>query len=165
MNKFKPKYGGSLLTTKELMVIIKWRFRNVPHDDKSKEYCPNFFQCTSDTDYITCMLELIEYKKIIAKSRDNHNPLHLIINDLYYFINGNILLHVDSRNISYHCVEVEELFYREHPEHFQNPVNKFAAIETKLKSIEQFQAQILDKLSVFAEMLDDIQNKHIKLKE
>ena len=84
--------------------------------------------------------------------------MHIIINDLYYFLSGNIPLHVDSRNVSYHFVDIEELFYKEHPEHFSNSTNKFTAIETRLKSIEQFQAQILDKLSVFAEMIDAIQN-------
>jgi len=30
-------------------------------------------------------------------------------------------------------------------------------MDEKLKSIEQFQAQILDKLTVFAEMIDEMQ--------
>lgn len=36
---------------------------------------------------------------------------------------------------------------------------RLSVMELRLKSIEQYQAHILDKLTVFAEMIDDLQTK------
>ncbi len=60
--------------------------------------------------------------------------------------------------------EFLDLFFKEYPGAVGIEINtKIDTHDEKLKSIEQFQAQILDKLTVFAEILDEIQKGPIKV--
>lgn len=164
---------------KDLIHYLKNGITRANPADISKEHCPKFFSSFPEFDPLSCMLELINYRNYLMKN--NTYPIDeltkkIITNVIHYDnYNPNSCIHLFDKNI--------ELFYTEEPEckpnyntdlinnmfdllnkRFDKIDSKFDLIneridkiDCKLKTMEQFQAQILDKLTVFTEMIDEIQ--------
>lgn len=138
----------------DLMWTIKWRFRY--HNEVSTKQCPKFASCNPDYDYFTCMQDLIRYRDEIQTL-----PEPASVDDLYSFLKDR--LSIQWAGSSFKFNEVIEKFYSTHPELVPMSTNKFAMIEKRLELVEQFQAQILDKLTVFTDMLNELQINALKV--
>lgn len=84
---------------------------------------------------------------------------------LIHFIKGYNSISVEKWSIYFR--DIIQKFYNENPQFvvtikIEKTINN---INTKMTTMEQFQAQIIDKLTVFAEMIDELQNKQKSLSE
>jgi hypothetical protein len=111
------------------------------------------------------MNELIKYRNEINDKKNADCAFsHFLINHRSFKFNNRIdSKFKDFGDIELYFKDIEDQFYKEYPQQIFNESisslkEEFKIVNSKLKTIEQFQAQIIDKLSVFAEMIDDIQN-------
>ncbi len=133
---------------------------NPEDNDILFELCPRFTANYTNNDPIQLMMELIELR---------NNMLNKNIYDCSSGLRSVLLSNVYINNKTLNLEQAIMLFYEEEPEVkkfiFFDPIIKkintiddnIEKMEIKLKTIEQFQAQILDKLTVFSEMIDNIQ--------
>lgn len=146
------------------------RARTAPSDLAQKQ-CPKFFSFYPEYDDLECMIELIQVHHLLidlARAGECYEQREFeshIICRSYYF-------EIQNRRVNFEIAK--QLFYLEEPENkptvymekirsvldiLLTKTEKIEQMESKLKTLEQFQAQILDKLTVFAEMIDGLQTK------
>lgn len=113
--------------------------------DYSKKHCPKLFEIYKYAD-IEIISELIAYRDRLRNYNGEKDPL---IN----YVLGNLCLF----SITEKCCELT---------YFRDVINKvyeenlqFHLLQMKLTSLEQLQAQILDKLTIYAEMIDNFETK------
>ena len=69
-----------------------------------------------------------------------------------------------GRNIEYNFsyLDFKNDFYEKYPEFIVKDDKRLEILEAKILKLEQYQGQLLDKVSVFTEMIDDLQkNKEL----
>lgn len=158
---------SKIITSKKILDWWLDRWSNCNHteqEDSIIENCP-FLQNTS------CRYSMIEKVNQLIKFRDKI-PIDRKKNIYHYGELPNIVQgyvgfnyrsgYSDSRYIYFS--EFLDLFYKEYPEAANISSNSIIdTLVEKTRSMEQFQAQILDKLTVFAEMIDEMQKTPIKV--
>lgn len=143
--------------------IIDWMCNSSGRFDDQVDNCP-FLKNVCQYSVIEKVFQLIKFREKIKSDRVKHIYHN---GELANFVEGysGINYRAGYSNSRYfYFSEFLDLFYKEYPGAIGFEMNtKINTHEEKLKSIEQFQAQILDKLTVFAEMLDEIQKGPIKV--
>jgi hypothetical protein len=110
---------------------------------------------------IEIMLRIIEYEYLLKEKKNDSDELtHFLIHCF------NIELPVwEYEDDQHHQNPIYQLpysyyksdFFGKYPQFLDN--RALTKLKLKIKTLEQYQAQILDKLTVFSEMIDDLQKK------
>jgi len=144
--------------------ILEWLCSNSRFEPDTLKHCIFLDASRDEYSVIEKVHQLIKYRDIIHTDYIKyiyHND------EISQIVQGRAQIRYRSgysngKNICFS--EFLDLFYKEYPEAMGVALNnKIDIYAEKLKTVEQFQAQILDKLTVFAEMLDEIQKGPIKV--
>ena len=146
-------------------IFFRW---NYMLSDLSKEHCPLITNNAHLSSFRDLMHEAILYNKYLR-----NNPRIECVEPFMRIISGREEIYDPLNRKNYHFIDLIEVYYTDEPDQkpniFQSDIkNKIEVIESKmkvlerievkLKTMEQFQAQILDKLVIFTDMIDDIQS-------
>ncbi len=170
----KPSRSEYLKSKMELVTfdgisIVFFEFlRRHPYSEETQRQCPKLSSYSSSYSNLELMTEVLDYRDNMLKERFSEN--------YQYDYLKKIIINPDDDNFyvgehRYNFKEIMEIYYRDYPEQKPNRNNnlmminfrsldlKLDSLDRKLKTMEQFQAQILDKLTVFADMIDGIQKQ------
>ena len=145
--------------------ILEWLCSNSRFEPDTLKHCIFLDAARDEYSVIEKVHQLIKYRDTIHTDYAKH----IYHNDeISQIVQGRTNIRYKEgygelrRNFTFS--EFLDLFYKEYPEAMGVALNnKIDTYAEKLKTVEQFQAQILDKLTVFAEMLDEIQKGPIKV--
>lgn len=166
------------LTSRDL--YFKMRY-TMPLRDLCYKHCPTMTRSMSSSTHIEKMYELIKLRDYCNSSK-NYDEIKNQQTDIIRFIMGNMPLRIENKASSrldeWEIGDMLTLFYKEEPTYFsyqklrddsktQDLIEYMVIIQkekndqydSKIKLLEQYQASLLDKISVFTEMIDELQKK------
>jgi hypothetical protein len=157
-------------------------------DDISFRECPHFFRSCGDyvkgmLELIKYREKIFQYKLFSKGEEIPENSMTHYLNGMYSIdIYENVRINqwsekTEQKAKSYLFTDILNMFYKEYPEIILSDKieevitnnkkvhdildelrNDQSKLIKKVQTMEQFQAQILDKLTIFADMIDEIQS-------